>query len=235
VANLIHQHVGVETILHFPTRGRNLLRVQGDLLAAHALNVRNLFVVMGDPTAIGDYPDATDNYDVVPSGLVKLIKKSFNAGTDYAGTDIGQPTSFFVGCAVNLTPREPESEIKTLRRKMKAGADFALTQPVFDPQMACGFLEQYATLYNDLNLPIIVGILPLANPRHAAFLHNELPGVSISPELLARMENATDPREEGIQIAVELITQVRSWAAGVYLMPPFGRYDVAAEIVERVQ
>ncbi|HLF88877.1 MAG TPA: bifunctional homocysteine S-methyltransferase/methylenetetrahydrofolate reductase, partial [Anaerolineales bacterium] len=99
VANLIHQQVGVETVLHFPTRGRNLLRVQGDLLAAHALNVRNVFVVMGDPTAIGDYPDATDNYDVVPSGLVKLIKQRFNAGTDYAGMDIGQPTSFFVGCA----------------------------------------------------------------------------------------------------------------------------------------
>jgi methionine synthase I (cobalamin-dependent)/5,10-methylenetetrahydrofolate reductase len=235
VANLIHQQVGVETILHFPTRGRNLLRVQGDLLAAHALNVRNLFVVMGDPTAIGDYPDATDNYDVVPSGLVKLIKEKFNAGTDYAGTDIGQPTSFFVGCAANLTPREPEGEIKTLRRKIKAGADFALTQPVFEPQAACVFLHQVAETHGELKLPLIVGILPLANSRHAAFLHNELPGVSIPSELLARLENAVDPRQEGIDIAVELITQVRVWASGVYIMPPFGRYDVAAEIVERVQ
>ena len=235
VASLIHQQVGVETILHFPTRGRNLLRVQGDLLAAHALNVRNLFVVMGDPTAIGDYPDATDNYDVVPSGLVKLIKEKFNAGTDYAGTDIGQPTSFFVGCAANLTPREPEGEIKTLRRKIKAGSDFALTQPVFDPQAACGFLKLYGQAHGELKLPLIVGILPLANPRHAAFLDNELPGISIPPELLARMEAAADPREEGINIAVELIEQVRMWASGVYIMPPFGRYDVAAEIVERVK
>ncbi len=235
VANLIHEQVGVETILHFPTRGRNLLRVQGDLLAAHALNVRNLFVVMGDPTSIGDYPNATDNYDVVPSGLVKLIKQSFNAGTDYAGTDIGQPTSFFVGCAANLTPRDPAEEIKVLRRKIKAGADFALTQPIFDPQTAYAFLEQFAASQGGVPIPVVVGILPLANPRHAAFLHNELPGVSIPPALLARMEDAADPREEGINIAVELIEQVRAWASGVYIMPPFGRYDVAAEIVERVQ
>lgn len=235
VANLIHQQVGIETILHFPTRGRNLLRVQGDLLAAHALNVRNVFVVMGDPTSIGDYPDAMDNYDVVPSGLVKLIKEKFNAGTDYSGTDIGQPTSFFVGCAASLTPREPADEIKTLRRKIKAGSDFALTQPIFDPQAVCTFLEQYASAHGKMPLPLVVGILPLANPRHAAFLHNELPGVSIPSELLARIEDAANPREEGIRIAVELIEQVRPWASGIYIMPPFGRYDVAAEIVERVK
>ena len=108
VCDLVQRQVGVETTLHFPTRGRNLLRVQGDLLAAHALGIRNVFVVMGDPTAIGDYPDAMDNYDLVPSGLIKLIKQNFNAGLDHAGADIGQPTSFFVGCALNLCPPDPE-------------------------------------------------------------------------------------------------------------------------------
>ena len=102
VCSLIQRKVGIETVLHFPTRGRNLLRVQGDLLAAHALDVRNVFVVMGDPTAIGDYPDAMDNYDLVPSGLIKLIKQGFNAGVDHAGTDIGQPTSFF--CRLRAQP-----------------------------------------------------------------------------------------------------------------------------------
>ena len=101
-----------------------MLRVQGDLLAAHALGIRNVFIVMGDPTAIGDYPDAMDNYDLVPSGLIKLIKQNFNAGLDHAGVDIGQPTSFFVGGALNLTPQDAEQEIKNLRRKLKAGADF---------------------------------------------------------------------------------------------------------------
>ena len=108
VCDLIQRQVGVETTLHFPTRGRNLLRVQGDLLAAHALGIRNVFVVMGDPTAIGDYPEAMDNYDLVPSGLIKLIKQDFNLGLDHAGADIGQPTSFFVGCALNLSPQDPE-------------------------------------------------------------------------------------------------------------------------------
>jgi homocysteine S-methyltransferase len=102
VCDLIQRKVGIETVLHFPTRGRNLLRVQGDLLASHAQDVRNVFVVMGDPTSIGEYPNANDNYDLVPSGLIKLIKQGFNAGLDHAGTDIGQPTNFFVGCALNL-------------------------------------------------------------------------------------------------------------------------------------
>jgi methionine synthase / methylenetetrahydrofolate reductase(NADPH) len=121
VCNLIQRKAGIETVVHFPTRGRSLLRVQGDLLAAHALDVRNVFVVMGDPTAIGDYPDAMDNYDVVPSGLIKLIKQGFNSGIDHAGSTIGQPTTFFVGSALNLNPTDPEREVKALRRKLRSG------------------------------------------------------------------------------------------------------------------
>ncbi len=168
VCDLIQRQVGVETTLHFPTRGRNLLRVQGDLLAAHALGIRNVFVVMGDPTAIGDYPEAMDNYDLVPSGLIKLIKQSFNAGLDHAGADIGQPTSFFVGCALNLCPQDPEQEIKNLRRKLKAGADFMLTQPVYrarrPPRPSCSATQ---TQHGPLEMPVLVGVLPLysAAPR----------------------------------------------------------------------
>ncbi len=235
VANLIQQELDVETILHFPTRGRNLLRVQGDLLAAHALNVRNVFVVMGDPTAIGDYPDAMDDYDVVPSGLVKLIKQGFNAGVDYAGTDIGQPTSFFAGCALSLTPKNPARELKVLRRKLNAGADFALTQPVYEPEKAFAFMEQCAEACAPFKLPMLVGILPLYNDRHARFLHNEVPGVIIPQDIRDRMDTAADKRREGIQIAIELIEQVKPWARGVYLMPPFARYDIAAEIIEAVR
>ncbi len=132
VCQLIQHKVHVETVLHFPTRGRNLLRVQGDLLAAHALGVRNVFVVMGDPTAVGDYPEAMDNYDLVPTGLIKLIKHNFNAGVDHSGADIGGRTSFFVGCALNLGAQAVEHEIRLLRKKIDAGADFALTQPVYD-------------------------------------------------------------------------------------------------------
>ncbi len=242
VCNLIQRRIGIETVLHFPTRGRNLLRVQGDLLAAHALDVRNVFVVMGDPTAIGDYPNAADNYDVVPSGLIKLIKQGFNAGVDHAGSDIGQPTSFFVGCALNLAPLEPEAEIKNLRRKLKAGADFILSQPIFDPPAAACFLDRIRQELGPLP-PVFLGILPLVSGRHAAFLHNEVPGLSIPEAIRTRMnaaENAggenskTNAPAEGIKIAIELVEQMRPHVQGIYLMPPFNRFDYAAEIIEAV-
>jgi homocysteine S-methyltransferase len=238
VCQVIQREFQIETVLHFPTRGRNLLRVQGDLLAAHALGIRNVFVVMGDPTAIGDYPDAMDNYDLVPSGLIKLIKQNFNAGLDHAGVDIGQPTSFFVGCALNLTPKDPAQEIKNLRRKLKAGADFILSQPVFQPEIAEGFLKRYADEFGPLEIPILTGILPLYNFRHATFLNNEVPGVTISETMLTRMRQAEaggdkhHSAHEGVLIALELIDQMRSWAQGIYLMPQFNRFDLAAEIVE---
>lgn len=237
VCSLLQQTLGIETVLHFPTRGRNLLRVQGDLLAAHALDVRNVFVVMGDPTAIGDYPNAMDNYDVVPSGLIKLIKQGFNAGMDHAGSDIGQPTSFFVGTALNLTPTQPEQEIKNLRRKLKAGADFILTQPIYDPEAAVCFIQQAEqALGHPIGIPILIGILPLVNSRHAAFLHNEVPGISIPEPIRARMEGTKENTSlEGIKIAIELIEQMRPYIQGVYLMPPFNRFDTAAEIIDAVK
>ena len=236
VCDLIQKQVGADTVLHFPTRGRNLLRVQGDLLAAHALGIRNVFVVMGDPTAIGDYPEAMDNYDLVPSGLIKLIKQSFNAGLDHAGADIGQPTSFFVGCALNLCPPDPDQEIKNLRRKLAAGADFILTQPVFEPERAQLLLDRYMDLHGPLPIPILVGILPLYGARHAAFLHHEVPGISIPEQIRDRIRQAGERApQEGVQIALELIQQMQKFARGVYLMPAFQRYDLAADIVEGIK
>ncbi len=237
VCSLLQRRVNVETTLHFPTRGRNLLRVQGDLLAAHALDVRNVFVVMGDPTSIGDYPNANDNYDLVPSGLIKLIKQGFNAGVDHSGADIGQPTSFFVGCALNLTPADPESEIKNLRRKLKAGADFVLTQPTYHPAEAQAFLQRVeAELGQPLPIPLLAGILPLASNRHANFLHQEVPGIIIPDAIRARMDKAAEKgAREGIQIAIELIEELRAFAQGVYIMPAFNRFDYAAEIIEAIR
>ena len=236
VCELVQRDVGIETTLHFPTRGRNLLRVQGDLLAAHALGIRNVFVVMGDPTAIGDYPEAMDNYDLAPSGLMQLIAQRFNQGVDHAGSDIGQPTRFFVGCALNLLPPDPEREIKLLRRKIANGANFALTQPVYQPEKAREFLDLYAKQFGDLEMPVLVGILPLYSVRHAAFLHNEVPGIVIPEEIRARIAEAGEGApQEGVRIAVELVQQIKTWGQGIYLMPAFGRYDLAAEIVEAIR
>jgi homocysteine S-methyltransferase len=233
VCNLIQRKVKIETVLHFPTRGRNLLRVQGDLLAAHALDVRNVFVVMGDPTAIGDYPDAMDNYDLAPSGLVKLIKQGFNAGLDHSGSDIGQPTSFFVGTALNLTAPDPKRELSLIRRKIEGGADFVLTQPVYTTQPLEDFLGIYEKEFGSFPIPILAGVLPLASVRHAAFLQQEVPGIQIPDEIHDQMRSAEEAgAKKGIELAVKLIGELKQLAQGVYLMPAFNHFDFAAEIIE---
>jgi len=236
VCDVVQRKVNVETTLHFPTRGRNLLRVQGDLLAAHALGIRNVFVIMGDPTAIGDYPEATDNYDLVPSGLIKLIKQGFNAGVDHSGTSIGQPTNFFVGAALNLVPTDADNEMKNLQRKVKAGADFFITQSIYQSKDAEGFLAKNELKHGPLNRPVLVGILPLVSLKHANFLSHEVPGISIPDEIIQRMEKAGDrAAQEGVRIAVELIEEIKPWAQGVYIMPQFSRFDLIAEIIEKIK
>ncbi|MBI5951540.1 MAG: bifunctional homocysteine S-methyltransferase/methylenetetrahydrofolate reductase [Chloroflexi bacterium] len=238
VCDLVQRKIGVETTLHFPTRGRNLLRVQGDLLAAHAIGLRNIFVVMGDPTSIGDYPEATDNYDLVPSGLVKLIKQGFNMGVDHSGTSIGQPTNFFVGAALSLCPKDMDNEVKNLHRKVKAGADFFLTQPIYRPTDGPNLIQAYEAKHGKLDKPILADILPLVSPKHVNFLHNEVPGVFIPDEARRRIEEAGDAErgsKVGVELAVELIQQIKGWASGVYFMPQFHRYDMVADIIERVK
>jgi methionine synthase I (cobalamin-dependent)/5,10-methylenetetrahydrofolate reductase len=236
VCDLVQRRVNVETTLHFPTRGRNLLRVQGDLLAAHALGIRNVLVIMGDPTAIGDYPEAMDNYDLVPSGLIRLIKQGFNTGIDHAGTSIGQPTSFFVGAALNLCAPQPEQEIRNLHRKIRAGADFFITQPIYRSDDGLGLLNMYEQKYGKLDKPVLVGILPLAGVRHANFLNHEVPGISIPEGTIKRLEDAGEhAAQEGVAIAVELIEQIKPWAQGVYIMPQFSRFDLTAEIIDSVK
>jgi methionine synthase I (cobalamin-dependent)/5,10-methylenetetrahydrofolate reductase len=233
VCHLVQTRLNMGTVLHFPTRGRNILRVQGDLLAAHALNVRNIFVVMGDPTSIGEYPDALNDYDVVPTGLIKLLKQGFNQGLDYGGEPIAQPTHFLVGCAANLTPADPERELKLLHRKIESGADFALTQPIYDIAQARAFVARYEAEYGSFNLSILAGVLPLYNARHADFLHHEVPGISIPEEIRQRMWQAGDKgAQEGVAMARDLVLQLRSFTQGIYLMPAFGRYDLASEVIE---
>ncbi len=238
VCDLVQRKIGVETTLHFPTRGRNLLRVQGDLLAAHAIGLRNVFVVMGDPTSIGDYPEAMDNYDLVPSGLIKLIKQGFNMGVDHSGTSIGQPTTFFVGAALNLCPQDVETEVKNLHRKVKAGADFFLTQPIYRVDDGPKLLEAYEAKHGKLDKPILAGILPLVNAKHASFLHNEVPGIFIPDEARKRIESAGDSEngaKVGVELAVELIENIKGWASGVYIMPQFHRYDMVSDIIMSVK
>jgi len=188
---------------------------------------------MGDPTVIGDYPDSFDTHDIAPSALIELIKHSLNEGTDQAGGSIGVPTTFLVGCALNVNARALDREVKLLHKKIEAGADFALTQPVFDPTVIERFHEAYAAQFGPLELPILVGILPLYGARHAAFLHNEVPGIEIPALLRERIAAAGDASpQEGVLIAQELLQAIQPVAQGVYLMPAFGRYDLAAAVID---
>jgi homocysteine S-methyltransferase len=188
---------------------------------------------MGDPTSIGDYPEAMDDYDVAPSGLIRLIKQSFNAGVDQAGADIGGATSFVVGGALNLGAPDLDREARLLRRKVEAGADFILTQPVYDAEIVRRFRQLYGELFGSLSVPLLVGVLPLVSERHTEFLANEVPGIRIPLEVRQRIRGAGgEAAREGVHLAQELIESLLGTAQGIYLMPAFHRYDLAAEVID---
>jgi 5,10-methylenetetrahydrofolate reductase len=176
----------------------------------------------------------------VPSGLIKLIKQGFNAGLDLAGQAIGQPTTFYVGCALNLCAPDAGKEIKSLHKKIEAGADFALTQPIFESTRVNECLRRYAEAFGPLPIPVLAGVMPLAGARHASFFHNEVPGVFIPEpvrESLGRAGDGPEAAAEGMRLAQVLVTELQALGVvqGVYLMPPFSRYHVAAEIIDAVR
>jgi len=237
---LIQEQAGVETTLHFPTRGRNLLRLQGDLLGAHALGIRNLFVCVGDPVSIGDYPHGSDNVDVTATGLLALVTEGFNVGVDRAGSSIGEPTAFFAGAAVSPSAPELDREVKLLRKKVDSGARFLLSQPVYSVAPLRALLAAYAEATGRaLEVPLLAGVLPLVSGRHAGFLHNEVPGVTIPEPVRDRIDRAGEGEaawQAGLAMAVDLVEELREeGVAGIYVMPQFGRYDRAAEVVESVR
>ncbi len=229
---LIQQEVEIETILHFTTRDRNLMGLQSDLIGAHALGIRNIIALTGDPPTLGDYPHATAVYDVDSIGLVKIIKQ-FNRGLDAGGASIGQMASFTVAVACDPTRPHLDEEIERLHRKIEAGADLVMTQPIFALRVWSDFLKRYEERYGPIGVPVLLGILPLQSHRHAEFLHNEVPGITLTDEARERMRLAgPEGRREGIKMAQELLLEARELVHGVYLMPSFGRYEVAAEVLE---
>jgi len=238
---LVHEQVGIETVLHFPTRGRNIVRLQGDLLGSHALGIRNLFVCVGDPVTIGDYPHGSNDVDVTATGLLQLITEHFNTGIDRAGSPIGEPTSFFAGAAASPSAPDLEREVRLLRRKVEAGARFVLTQPVYTVAPLHELRDAYQRVAGvPLEIPVIAGLLPLVSGRHAAFLHNEVPGIDIPEPVRDRMAAAGDDADRAWQtgraMATELAAELRAdGAAGIYVMPQFGRYDRAADMVEAIR
>lgn len=229
---LLQHEVGIETILHLTTRDRNLMGLQSDLLGAHALGVRNILALTGDPPTLGDYPHATPVYDVDSIGLVRILT-NFNNGMDAGGASIGQQASFTIGVACDPTRPDLDRELERLHAKLAAGAHFIMTQPVFDLDTWLTFVRKYEERYGPLGVPVLLGILPLQSYRHAVFLHNEVPGITLTEEALERMRRAgANGRAEGVAMARELVARAYEVVEGIYIMPSFGRYEVAVEVVE---
>ncbi len=226
----VHSHYPrLEIILHFTTRDRNLMGLQSDLLGCHALGVHNILCLTGDPPSLGDYPNATAVYDTDSMGLIRIVRQ-MNEGTDLAGNSIGASTGFAVGCGVNPTAEDLDVELDRFRRKLDAGAQFVMTQPVYELEAWERFLDR---LGGHSGLPILIGILPLQSFRHAEFLHNEVPGIQVPDWIRARMyEAGNEGQRVGIELARELLARCRTSANGVYLMPSFGRYENCLEVLE---
>ncbi len=233
LAVLLRQQLGLETIVHLTTRDRNVMALQSDLIGAHVLGQRNILCLKGDAPTGSGYARAIGVWDVTPVGLMRILK-GLNEGIDWAGNAMAQPTSFFVGAAANPNATSLEAEMKLLRRKVQAGADFIMTQTMYDIEALERFLEKASRMR--ISVPIIMGVLPLHSERHADFIHNELPGVVVPEAVRQRMRDAGENGlAEGAAIAREIVAAARGGVQGVYLIPAFNRYDVAAELVEELQ
>jgi len=229
VSTLIQTRVGIEVTMHFSCRDRNLLAIQSDVLGCHALGLRNILAVTGDPANIGDYPSATSVFDIDAIGLCRILSR-FNEGIDLAGNSVGIRCGFTIGCAYNPLALDRENELDRLRRKVDAGANVVYTQPVFDAAIA----EDVASTCGSLGIPVLVGVLPLRTARHMEFMHNEVPGISIPDRLRQRIAGAPDDAtalEIGIEEAQALARTIRASAQGIYLMPPFGNHSIAERVM----
>ena len=228
---LIQREIGLEAVVHYACRDRNLLGMLSDLLGAAASGVRNLLIVTGDPPKMGPYPDATAVFDIDSIGLTNLVSR-LNRGLDPGGNALGGTTRFVVGVGVNPAAVDPEREFKRFAWKVEAGAEYAMTQPVFDLEQLDRFLERVAPF----RVPIIAGIWPLVSLRNAEFLANEVPGVTVPPAILERMRVASargkdEALAEGILIAREMLAAIRGRVRGVQVAAPMGRAGVALQVI----
>ena len=232
LAVLLEQQVGIETVIHYTCRDRNLLGMQSDLLGATAMGIRNILAITGDPPMIGDYPQATAVFDIDAIGLVHLID-NLNNGIDVGEKRIGDPTAFFTGVGLDPNSINQENEVHRLHMKKEAGAEYIITQPVFDVESLEAFLEKVRL--DDLYL--IAGIWPLVSLRNAEFMKNEVPGVYVPDsviEYIARYETREDQLKAGIEIARSMVDKVLSFAHGIQVSAPFGKYPLAVQVAERL-
>jgi homocysteine S-methyltransferase len=228
-AILVREATGLDINMHFTCRDRNLMGIQADLLGAHAMDIRNILAMTGDPPRSGDYVNATAVFDVDAIGLIRVLT-SMNQGLDATGNSVGEPTAFCVGAALNPAAEEPSREMERFLAKVEAGARWVQTQPVYDLEV----LERFFARTRP-PVPVVVGLLPLHSSRHAEFLHNEVPGITVPDGVRSRMREAGERGlRAGVAMGQDLIAQVRRHYAGAYLMPSFGRFEVVAEVLEAI-
>jgi 5,10-methylenetetrahydrofolate reductase len=237
VAFCIQKATGLECLVHLTTRDRNLMALEAELLGAHALGVRNILALTGDPPPVTDRPAATAVWDVDAIGLIEIIRR-LNRGEDGTGGSIGQPAGFTIACALDPTAADQDKEWTRLERKLAAGADLIMTQPLYSPAQVESMLARARERFGDdgFPVPVLLGVLPLHSARHAEFLHNEVPGITIPDEQRAEMHAAGERGSEvGLEMAVNLLERCQGQVKGTYIMPSFGRYELAAELVRRLR
>ena len=227
-AMLVQQSVGLEAIVHYTSRDRNLMALQSDLLGAHANGIRNILALTGDPPRMGNYPGASGIWDVDAIGLVEILNR-LNQGSDWNGTSIGAPANFNIGAAFNPTATDLPREIERLRKKLAAGAKFIMTQPVFDPDI----LRQTLAEVGEIKVPVLAGIMLLHNYKHAEYIYHEVPGIVVPDAILKRMQNAGEKgMQEGLNVAIQVVEEIRPLIQGVYIMPSHNKYEASAELVK---
>jgi homocysteine S-methyltransferase len=236
VAFGIQHDLDLECVVHFTTRDRNLMALESELLGAHALGVRDILALTGDPPRVGDYPTGTGIWDVDSVGLIAILAR-LNRGEDQAGKPIGSPAGFTVACALDPTADNLENEIERLAAKIDAGANLIMTQPIYSKDQWDRFMDRASARWpSGLPRRVLLGVLPLHTARHADFLHNEVPGITIPDEVRAAMHAAGERGAEvGLEMAHRLLESLAHDVHGTYIMPSFGRYELAAELVRRIR
>lgn len=233
ISHIVQQETGIECITHVACRDRNMVALQSDMLGAYSLGVKNILAVTGDPAHIGDFPLATSVYDIDAIGLIRSLAR-MNGGRDVAGNPLGKNTQFMISCACNPAADDMQREVDRLAMKAREGAQVAFSQPMFDVEL----LQEFRARTKEIPIKFIVGVIPLRTVRHAEFLHYEVPGMTIPEWARKRMSAASSSVErsskEGIDIAIEFLRDVRSLVDGVYLMPPFKKYQMAVDIMSKI-
>ncbi len=230
IAKEILDKVGIEPVLHYTARDRNLLGIISDLIGIHAIGIKNILLITGDPPKMGDLPDATAVFDVDAIGLI-TIANNLNHGIDLGGNSIGKPTEYLIGAGVNPGAIDMDEEMRRFEKKIKAGAEYFITQPVFDTNILFKFLNDV----KHYNIPIIAGVWPLVSLRNAEFMNNEVPGASVADDVMAKMRAAKskeEARETGIQIAQQTILDIKSEVQGVQVSMPFGKVKYPLQVLE---